>query len=410
VITCRGENCDRLVLNATPIFRTAARDFDIREFCSATCQWSLQTEDDDAIALDKSEVGVLITCIICAMDKPRKEFIERIYGDPYHARTTIPVPHHCQDHVAVQHLPCGSEGVCIDCIRRHIHIQFRDRGPAGITCIIPHVGQNEEWEGDLRWRAGEWYPYAYDFLPKKLHKEYTRRSIKAWWNRAAKWECPAGCNTPGTILDPDATRGYPHVECSECRERFCGVCRVPWHKDLSCQQYREEHPEVLTDSEKKLLTEMAALGARYCPRCHWITIKDGGCSSMNCRRCLQPYTWFDAEIVRAPISAAQVECVEGMDLSSEDRAEEDTAAFRQHKTTNDGQIGTGEHALEDQDQQGIRREDDPGWNNDLWDLVEQGNDDWGDPHIDDVVDLWPIEMQRIPCELDDDALMNSPWF
>jgi hypothetical protein len=45
---------------------------------------------------------------------------------------------------------------------------------------------------------------------------------------------------------------------------------------------------------------MAAQGARRCPSCHCITVKDGGCEHMTCNQCSHDYIWQEAERFKAP--------------------------------------------------------------------------------------------------------------
>jgi hypothetical protein len=107
--------------------------------------------------------------------------------------------------------------VCIECIRRHLLIQFRDRGPLHITCVHAHTS-------DTRFNNDKWTQYALGFLPKTLHEEYRRQMFEHWWHRADKWVCQEGCTPSGLTLVPEATPGYPHVECPGCQGRYCARC------------------------------------------------------------------------------------------------------------------------------------------------------------------------------------------
>ncbi|KAJ4334824.1 hypothetical protein N0V95_009067 [Ascochyta clinopodiicola] len=115
------------------------------------------------------------------------------------------------------------------------------------------------------------------------------------------WACPSSCGYSDGILEPNVTSGFPHVECPGCHGRFCANCKVNWHTDQTCQQYRAGHPEVRDKDEEKQLREMARLGARRCPRCQFVIIKDGGCDHVFCEQCHFDFTWPKAEIVTAPV-------------------------------------------------------------------------------------------------------------
>jgi hypothetical protein len=109
-----------------------------------------------------------------------------------------------------------------------------------------------------------------------------------------------GCGFTSIVPYPKATPGYPHVECPGYASRFCAGCKFPWHADVSCRQYRAAHPEVQDAGVVALLREMAALGARRCPKCQFMTVKDGGYEHMVCERCYCDLNWFRAEEVKPP--------------------------------------------------------------------------------------------------------------
>jgi hypothetical protein len=114
------------------------------------------------------------------------------------------------------------------------------------------------------------------------------------------WTCPNGCTSPQWTLDARHTPGYPQVECPDCTGRFCACCKVGWHEDLTCQEYRSIHPELRDEEEVAHLVAMAKLGARRCPSCCWIIVKDGGCTHMICERCYHEFDWRSAEKIRPP--------------------------------------------------------------------------------------------------------------
>lgn len=57
------------------------------------------------------------------------------------------------------------------------------------------------------------------------------------------------------------------------------------------------------EGEVKQLQEMARLGARRCPRCQFIIVKDGGCDFVHCGQCHSDFQWSHAERVVAPVEA-----------------------------------------------------------------------------------------------------------
>jgi hypothetical protein len=211
-------------------------------------------------ANDAQAATALFTCDVCATEKPTSEYVRSM---DQRRRSSPRIPYECLYYLVPEFNPSRREAlVCIECITSHALIQFRDRGSRGITCVQPHnpdiyhIPSNNE----------QWQRHGHGYLPKKLHGKYARRTFEQWWSRADMWECPAGYTTIEMTLVPMRTPGYPHVECPECQERFCGRCRVQWHEGQTCSQYVAAHLQILCEEEIAILTEMAALGAKRCPK------------------------------------------------------------------------------------------------------------------------------------------------
>jgi DNA-directed RNA polymerase subunit RPC12/RpoP len=165
--------------------------------------------------------------------------------------------------------------------------------------------------------------YALNYLHTEMHAEFHEQSIKAFMASAETWECPNGCATCAAhwvTIDIKHTPSYPHVECPHCTGRFCAGCREEWHEGKTCQQYRVEYPELLTDDEVAVIEEMATLGARRCPQCQYIIVKDGGCEHMVCEQCYEDFDWGQAEKVRS-LQAAPSSKTEEVEPSNENEPE-----------------------------------------------------------------------------------------
>jgi hypothetical protein len=322
-VTCKQTGCKRLISDTLP--HATNLYFNTREYCSRECYWAI--EDDADVGHDgdgTKSTNTLVTCDVCAIEKPPVEddanvshrVDDTIWTNPLSTcdvcATETPaidyvkvngytdsIPLIPEEHVShlvpALNLSRTEALVCIECIRSYVLIQFRNHGSGNITCVHPHhPGENVHLINE------QWQSYAYGFLPKKLHGEYAHRTFEEWWARADKWECPAGCTTIGVTLESNPTPGYPNVECPECQGRFCGRCRVKWYDGQTCSQYIAEHPQTLPEEEIALLTEMAAMGARRCPKCHYVGIKEEGCAHMFCEQCYHHYDWRQAEKVQAP--------------------------------------------------------------------------------------------------------------
>ncbi|CAL9226299.1 unnamed protein product [Arabidopsis halleri] len=70
--------------------------------------------------------------------------------------------------------------------------------------------------------------------------------------------------------------------CVECCGLFCVDCKVPWHGELSCTEYKRLHPNLLAD-DVKLKSLANHYMWRQCGKCqHMIELSDG-CNQITCR-------------------------------------------------------------------------------------------------------------------------------
>ena len=96
--------------------------------------------------------------------------------------------------------------------------------------------------------------------------------------------CP-GANCNGVLMDNEVDQG--RKVCDACLAEFCthcsgrdGVMRgVPWHENLTCEQFQRAQ----NDNGEELLKEfMTQSGGRSCSRCKNFVIRNGGCDHMTC--------------------------------------------------------------------------------------------------------------------------------
>ena len=226
------------------------------------------------------------TCRICVEEKPIDDFIPwqstHIFRmDLLHA------PPFCIPHLSrPQNARPYKEPICKECISRTFVAALETVGAERIVC--------PDESCQLRWDPR----YVLRFLPRTLHEAYNEDLFALFWSRAYKVTCPTeGCGV-AAYVDHQRTPGFPHVECHKCETRICALCLVPWHTNLTCQQYRQKnYTEVMESEEMKTLRALAKQGAKRCPRCQMAIEKDGGCDSMYCQHCEKYFDWARAEPV-----------------------------------------------------------------------------------------------------------------
>lgn len=279
----------------------------MKTYCSQRCADRLDHGEHRATS------GRLITCDICVEDKPLTDYIHSIKEHGTAPRQwNLPVPSGCLPHIAPELVDLQS-GVCTGCLRAHILTQFETRGAVNISCVQTHAAAptrnytRRDMLATSTASTHNWLPYAHGFLSADRHDAFYEQLFDLYLHTSATlWDCPSKCGYTAGVLQPNDTPGFPHVECPGCHDRFCANCKVGWHNDQTCQQYHAAHAEVLDEGEATHLHEMARLGARRCPRCQFVIIKDGGCDHMFCEQCHLDFTWSLAEPVVAPSASHEL--------------------------------------------------------------------------------------------------------
>jgi hypothetical protein len=293
--------CGRLVCAALPLTVLPPFHFDTKMYCSPRCA------ESQVRGKHRTPSGPLITCDVCCEDKSLIEYIHKTNEyDIVTDKWNLLAPSGCLPHLAPELLNL-EEGTCTECLRSHILTQFETRGAININCIQSHATpllppELDSNEQSLLLRSEQWLPYAQQFLPEDMHDMFYQQLFDHFIHNttATLWICPSNCGYGDGILQPSDTPGFPHVECPGCHGRFCVNCKVLWHDRQTCQQYRAQHPELRDRDEVRQLHEMARLGARRCPRCQFIIVKEGGCDHVHCEQCRFDFIFPEAERVVAP--------------------------------------------------------------------------------------------------------------
>jgi hypothetical protein len=104
-------------------------------------------------------------------------------------------------------------------------------------------------------------------------------------NLDCRGQCAAGCGS-GQIHDGGVQQ--PIVKCAVCASKTCFSCKVPWHADMTCDEWTLSRPPTSTSDEASteiLLRRARELRAsketierttKPCPKCKWNIEKNGG--------------------------------------------------------------------------------------------------------------------------------------
>lgn len=107
---------------------------------------------------------------------------------------------------------------------------------------------------------------------------------------AHRW-CPrAGCDTP--FIKADCDSSSPRVTCknTDCSLVFCYDCRVKWHDDATCAEFKEAQNKDKPE-EEVLSEEYAKQNLQECPNCNIWVEKIDGCEYVMCTACHHEFCW-----------------------------------------------------------------------------------------------------------------------
>ncbi|XP_042009804.1 probable E3 ubiquitin-protein ligase rbrA [Salvia splendens] len=73
------------------------------------------------------------------------------------------------------------------------------------------------------------------------------------------------------------------IRCIECKRWFCGQCRVPWHTDFTCKEFKKLYAKK-GGKVDKIVKELAKKKRwQKCPKCKMYVEKSEGCMHITCR-------------------------------------------------------------------------------------------------------------------------------
>ncbi|KAL1534249.1 RBR-type E3 ubiquitin transferase [Salvia divinorum] len=74
-----------------------------------------------------------------------------------------------------------------------------------------------------------------------------------------------------------------NIRCLECKRWFCGQCRVPWHTDFTCKEFKKLYAKK-GEKVDKIVKELAKKKRwQKCPKCKMYVEKSEGCVHITCR-------------------------------------------------------------------------------------------------------------------------------
>ncbi|KAF5200016.1 Atp-dependent rna helicase deah12 protein [Thalictrum thalictroides] len=166
---------------------------------------------------------------------------------------------------------------CVSCMKQHVEVKLLH----GMVPKCPHEGCTTQLN----------IPICRKFLPPDLidlmHQRIKESSIPA----TEKVYCPyPKCSvlmsksevlpyTTAIVIGFDRSVAK---KCIQCHGLFCINCKVPWHDNMNCHEYKRQNPN-LSAEDAKLKSLATTRSWRQCMKCkHMIELAEG-CYHITCR-------------------------------------------------------------------------------------------------------------------------------
>ncbi|OIT32560.1 PREDICTED: probable E3 ubiquitin-protein ligase ARI9 [Nicotiana attenuata] len=166
---------------------------------------------------------------------------------------------------------------CFSCMNKHVEAKLLQ----GMLPECPHD----------KCKSGLKIDNCKKFLTPKLYDLMNERVKETTIPITEKIYCPnPKCSTLMSksevqITAPNAFVGNEQVGarmCTKCRLHFCINCRVPWHQNMTCFDYRRLNPYLCVDDVKLKSLATKSLW-RQCVKCNHIVSLGEGCYHIYCR-------------------------------------------------------------------------------------------------------------------------------
>ncbi|KAF5176419.1 Rbr-type e3 ubiquitin transferase [Thalictrum thalictroides] len=154
---------------------------------------------------------------------------------------------------------------CSECIGKHIASKIQEN-ITSITC--PDVNCETVLEPE----------FCQALVPQEVFDRWMDVLCESIIVGSQKFYCPfKDCSA---LIINDGEEVVRESECMNCRRLFCAQCKVPWHGDLSCEDFKKLNEE---DADAVVVKLAEKKKWRRCPSCKFYVEKRDGCLHITCR-------------------------------------------------------------------------------------------------------------------------------
>jgi hypothetical protein len=217
-------------------------------------------------------------CRVCADTKHRDDFPKptpkpklSLYRFPLPKSKVLDIPAGCASHLCIRKTNKAGP-ICKECIGKSLAGSLSFKSASQVGC--PDEKCRKPWDAT---------EYITQYLSTEDFTAFSERLFDSFTKTNKRmFMCKNSSCNGGGIVDMRATanKGFPNMECPECKMRQCFNCQVPWHADETCQEHQLKHKR--TKEDEGSLRALAKEGARRCTHCAYAVIKIDGCPNMHC--------------------------------------------------------------------------------------------------------------------------------
>ncbi|XP_020208547.1 E3 ubiquitin-protein ligase RNF144B [Cajanus cajan] len=119
-------------------------------------------------------------------------------------------------------------------------------------------------------------------LPSGALDRWGKALCEAVISAEEKFYCPfADCSV--LLIREGEDGDIRECECPNCRRLFCALCRVPWHHEISCEEFQNLNANEREMEDIMLMNLAKQMQWKRCPSCRFYVAKSQGCMYMKCR-------------------------------------------------------------------------------------------------------------------------------
>ncbi|XP_010425977.1 PREDICTED: E3 ubiquitin-protein ligase RNF144A-like [Camelina sativa] len=158
---------------------------------------------------------------------------------------------------------------CVECMKRYIDVSLLK----GTIPTCPYY----QCESKLTLRS------CVHFLTSKLKVMWKQRILEESIPLTDRLYCPnPRCSALMSKTEISKSTEDKSMRCFRCGERFCINCKVSWHSNLSCNDYKRLSINRMSDDMKLTVLAYEELW-RQCEKCQHMIELSEGCIHVTCR-------------------------------------------------------------------------------------------------------------------------------